>query len=73
MDVPEILLVAVVLPIQALMTFCPGAKISTTDPKLENEARASAMVEAPTVLAEAARAGDVPLASALSFPAATAM
>ncbi len=65
------LFVALVLPIQELMTFCPGAKMSTTVPKLEKEARASAIVEAPTVLAEGARAGEVPLASALSLPAAT--
>ncbi len=66
------LLVAVVLPIQEEMTFWPGAKISTTEPKLEKEARASAMVLAPTVTAEGARAGDVVLASVLEFPAATA-
>lgn len=71
MEVPEILLVEVVLSIQELMTSCPGAKMSTTLPKLENEARASAIVVAPTVIAEGARAGEVVPASAPSLPAAT--
>jgi len=64
-------LVAVVLPIHALITFCPGAKMSTTEPKLEKDARASAIVVAPTVFALGARAGDVFPASTPSFPAAT--
>lgn len=71
MEVPEMLLVSVLLPIQELMTLWPGAKMSTTLPKLENEARASPIVVAPTVMAEGARAGDVFAALALSFPAAT--
>jgi len=70
-DVPEMLLVALVLPIHALITFCPGAKMSTTEPKLEKDARASAIVVAPTVFALGARAGDVFPASVPSFPAAT--
>jgi len=70
-DVPEMLLVAVVLPIHELMIFCPGAKMSTTEPKLEKDARVSAIVVAPTVFALGARAGDEFLASAPSFPAAT--
>ena len=45
--------------------------MSTTEPKLEKEARASAIVLAPTVLAEGARAGEVFAALALSLPAAT--
>jgi hypothetical protein len=49
----------------------PGAKISTTEPKLENEDLASVMVEAPTVMAVGARAGLVLAASTLLFPAAT--
>ena len=53
------------------MTFSPGAKMSTTEPKLEKEARASAIVLAPTVLAEGTRAGEVFAALALSLPAAT--
>jgi hypothetical protein len=71
MEVPEMMLVEVVLVIQALMTSCPGAKTSITFPKLENEARAPAIVVAPTVMAEGARAGEVVPASALLFPAAT--
>ena len=59
------------LPIQELMTFWPGANKSTTDPKLENDALASAIVVAPMVLAEGARAGDVLRASTPSLPAAT--
>lgn len=35
------------------------------------EHRASVIVDAPTVIAEGARAGEVLTASALSFPAAT--
>lgn len=45
--------------------------MSTTEPKLEKEARTSAIVLAPTVLAEGARAGEVFAALALSLPAAT--
>ena len=63
--------VALLLPIQALVTLCPGAKISTTEPKLLKLARASAMVVAPTVMAEGARAGLVDAASTLLLPAAT--
>jgi len=70
-EVPEMLLVAVLLVIHALMMFCPGAKMSTTEPKLEKDARVSAIVVAPTVLALGARAGDVVPAFAPSFPAAT--
>lgn len=51
--------------------FCPGANKSTTRPKLENSARASAMVLAPTVTTLGARAGEVSFALTLEFPAAT--
>src|ERR1043165_5569197 len=51
----------------------PGAKISKHGPKFENEARESLVVVAPTVMALAARAGDVPQASTLLLPAATAI
>ena len=51
----------------------PGAKISKHVPKFENEERASLVVVEPTVIALAARAGEVPQASALLFPAATAI
>lgn len=58
-------------PIHAEMTFWPGAKMSTIEPKLEKDARASAIVLAPTVIADGARAGENELASALLLPAAT--
>jgi len=45
--------------------------MSTTEPKLENEARASPIVVAPTVTAEGARAGEEVAASVLELPAAT--
>ncbi len=61
-----------VRPIQADVTFTPGAKISTIFPKLENEARSSSMVLAATVTALGSRAGEVFPASSLEFPAATA-
>src|SRR5689334_15112675 len=64
-------LVAVSLVFQAEVTLTPGAKMSTQVPKLENEARASVFMVAPTVRASGVRAGEVPQASALSLPAAT--
>ena len=48
----------------------PGAKISTTEPVLENDERASAIVDDPTVIASATLAGDELDASALELPAA---
>ena len=45
--------------------------MSTTEPKLEKSALASAMVEAPTVMAEGVLAGELLAASSSSFPAAT--
>jgi len=68
MLVPLMLLVAFGLPIHELVTNAPGAKISTTGPKLDQEAFASAMVVAPTVMTSGTRAGLVPDASAPSFP-----
>ena len=50
----------------------PGAKMSRQVPKLENEARASVFVVAPTVLAAATRAGELLHAFAFELPAATA-
>ena len=50
----------------------PGAKRSTQVPKLENEERASVLVVAPTVFAEATRAGELLHALALALPAAIA-
>ena len=71
MEVPEIMLVFPSFQVE--MTFKPGAQISTMAPKLENVAFASWIVEAPTVIACLTRAGEVPFASLLSFPAATTM
>lgn len=71
MDVPEMVFVAVSLPIHALVTLVPGAKMSTTEPKLEKDAMLSETVEAPTVFSVGARAGLVLLASEASLPAAT--
>jgi hypothetical protein len=45
------------LPIHVLLTATPGASISTTGPKLENEARRSLMSTAPIVLTAGTRAG----------------
>ena len=45
--------------------------MSTTAPKLENPALASAIVVAPTVITEGVLAGEVLAASTLLFPAAT--
>ena len=42
-------------------------------PKFENDERASVLVVEPVVIAFAARAGEPPHASALLFPAATAI
>ncbi len=50
-EVPLIVLVAVSLVFQAEVMFEPGAKMSRQVPKLENDARASVLVVAPTVIA----------------------
>ncbi len=57
-DVPLSVAVAVSLVSQADRMLEPGAKISTTLPKLENDDRASVIVVAPTVIASATRAGE---------------
>src|SRR5688500_19416334 len=49
----------------------PGALMSTHDPQFENDDFASLIVVEPTVIAEAARAGDRVHASVFSLPAAT--
>jgi hypothetical protein len=54
---------AVLLVIPTLRTFTPGAKMSTTVPKFEKEAFASAESIAPTVIADGADAGEVLRAS----------
>ena len=57
-EVPEIVLVAVSLVLQADVMLEPGAKISTQVPKFENDDRASELVVEPTVMAFGARAGE---------------
>jgi hypothetical protein len=64
--------VAVSLVLKADSMLEPGAKISTTLPKFENDDRASLMVEDPTVIAAATRAGDWFAALVFEFPAAMA-
>ena len=64
--------VAVSLVFQDEVMLLPGAKMSRHVPKLENEARASVFVVAPTVLAAGARAGELLHAFAFELPAATA-
>src|SRR5262245_35204659 len=65
-------LMAVSLLFQALVTSTPGANRSRQVPKLEKGARESAPVEAPTVIAAGVRAGEKKQASKLLLPAATA-
>src|SRR4051812_25115754 len=71
-DVPLIVFVAVSLVAHADVMLCPGAKMSTTLPKFENDARASLIVLAPTVMASPTRAGDEVVALVFELPAATA-
>lgn len=59
MLVPLNVAVDVSLLIPTLKTLTPGANISTALPKLENEAFASFPSMAPTVIADAAEAGEV--------------
>src|SRR5688572_9647821 len=71
-DVPLMVLVAVSFVYQAEVMLEPGANKPTQVPKLENDDRASALVELPTVSACDTRAGDELQALALLLPAATA-
>ena len=57
-DVPEIVVVAELLPIQADVMPTPGAIMSTQDPVLLNEATKSPLVLAATVIAFETRAGE---------------
>ena len=57
-DVPEIVVVAELLPIQADVMPAPGAIMSTQDPVLLNEATESVLVLAATVIAFGTRAGE---------------
>src|SRR5690348_2694434 len=70
-EVPLIVLVAVLLPIQSEIMSTPGANRSTQAPKLENSGRWSAEFVAPTVIAVGVLAGENPHASASELPAAT--
>jgi hypothetical protein len=72
-EVPEMVFVAVELPIQDEVMAEPGAKMSRQVPVFEKEDLASVMVVEPTVIALAARAGEELQALALLFPAATAI
>jgi hypothetical protein len=58
MDVPLMVFVALLLFFQAEVMPEPGAKMSRQLPKFDHDARASVLVVAPTVMAEAARAGE---------------
>jgi hypothetical protein len=57
-DVPEMVLIAVFLPIHADVIFTPGAIMSTHGPVLLKEARVSALVLAATVMAAGTREGE---------------
>jgi hypothetical protein len=57
-DVPLRVAVAVSLVRHVDRMLDPGAKMSTTLPKFENDDRVSVRVEDPTVIASATRAGD---------------
>ena len=71
-EVPEIVCVAVSLVLYDERMLEPGAKISTQDPKFENDERASVSAVDPTVIALATRAGEKLQVSALLLPAAIA-
>jgi hypothetical protein len=62
-----------VLPIHVLVIETPGANTSMAGPKLEKDVILSAIDVAPTVIAEAARAGLKFRASLAELPAATTM
>ena len=70
-EVPLIVAVAV-SPVRAADRIrAPGANRSRQLPQFENDARASALSEAPTVMPAGSRAGDDVHASRLSLPAAS--
>ena len=71
-EVPLNVAVAVSLPLDDDSMLDPGAKISTTLPKFENDERASFIVDEPTVIAAATRAGEEFAAFVFEFPAAMA-
>jgi len=57
-DVPLIDVTVALEPIQDDMMLWPGAKTSTHVPQLENDARVSVFVVAPTVMASPTRDGE---------------
>src|SRR6476469_4635985 len=71
-DVPLNTFVCVSLPLYDDVIDWPSAKMSTQVPNFENDARASVLVVAPTVIACGVRAGDCVQASAFELPAAMA-
>src|SRR5690625_7277475 len=71
MEVPLMVLVALVPVCQAEVTFERGAKISTQVPQLEKLERWSLLVVDPTVMALDERAGDTLQAFCVALPAAT--
>lgn len=71
-EVPLKVAPAVSLVNQADTMLEPGAKISTTLPKFENDERASFIVDDPTVIASATRAGEELEAFVFELPAAMA-
>ena len=66
-DVPLRVAVAVLLLNHEDKMLDPGAKISTPAPKFENDERASVIVDEPTVIASATRAGELVDAFAFAF------
>src|SRR5690606_19637191 len=71
-DVPLIVLVAVLEVDHAEGILGPGPKLSRQEPKFETDARLSLLAVAPTVLAPPARVGEKLHALAWLFPAALA-
>jgi hypothetical protein len=57
-EVPLQVLSALGVPMNAEVIEAPGANTSTHGPQLENDARASLMVEAATVIADNSDAGE---------------
>jgi hypothetical protein len=72
MDAPFLRVLASGVNVEQERMLTPGAKMSRHVPKLEKDARASFVPVAPTVMALAAEAGDLPQASSFPFPAETA-
>jgi len=72
-EVPLIVLMAVLDVDHADVMLAPGAKMSRQVPKLEKLARASLDVVAPTVIADGSEAGEELHAFVLLLPAATAI